>query len=83
MTKKLYFDKGINLMIEDDKEYMYEVEYPKSSWRTVTRNPSSGKYDMIIHEYDNEELLVPHSLLFTNKTTRNMINICTGEKDLL
>lgn len=82
VTKKLYFDKGINLYIEDDKEFMYEIEYPKSSWRTTNRS-STGKFDLIIHEYDNEELLVPHSLLFTDKTTRNMINICTGEKDLL
>lgn len=44
---------------------------------------NNGKFDLIVHEYDNLEMLVPHTLLFTGKTTRNMVNICTGEDNLL
>ena len=36
----------------------------------------------MVYEYQNEETIVPHTLLFKSKNVRNMVNICENEKDL-
>lgn len=62
-------------------EYLYELEIPKATWRSINQG-QKGHFDQIVYEYQNEETIVPHTLLFPTKSGRNMVNICEGEKEL-
>lgn len=81
LTNNLYFEKGIDFNCEDEMEYLYELETPKATWRSINQCPK-GHFNQIVYEYQNEETIVPHTLLFAKKKSKNMVNICNNEKEL-
>jgi len=81
LTNNLYFEKGIDFNCEDEMEYLYELETPKATWRSINQCPK-GHFNQIVYEYQNEETIVPHTLLFSKKESKNMVNICNNEKEL-
>lgn len=58
-TEQLYREKGIDFCVRGDRESYYEIEYRKSTWRTVL-----DAQRKLIYDFDYVQEIYPHGLLF-------------------
>lgn len=68
-TKELFNEKGIDVVVKNDSETCYELEYRKTSWKTVL--DPKGK---IIYEFGHVKQIYPESLLipFSNEKLKKL-----------